>query len=103
MVIKYYIPKLDSKELIPVCRDLFLSTLLLSKIRVQGVVRRHYIFGTSPIEKKGDDRKSNQFMDKKNEVIAFIKKINVIESHYCRSKSSSRVYISSELNIKKLW
>lgn len=42
-------------------------------------------------------------MDRKNEVIAFIKKINVIESHYCRSKSSSRVYISSELNIKKLW
>jgi len=41
-------------------------------------------------------------MDRKNEVIAFIKKINVLESHYCRSKSSGRVYISSELNIKKL-
>lgn len=33
----------------------------------------------------------------------FYKKINVIGNHYCRSKSSSRVYISSELNIKKLW
>jgi len=74
LVIKYYIPKLDSKELIPVSRDLFLSTLLLSKNRVQGVVRRHNIFGTSPTEKRGGDRKSNQFVDRKNEVIAFIKK-----------------------------
>jgi len=41
-------------------------------------------------------------MDKKNGVIAFIKKMYVIESHYCRSKSSSRVYINSELNIKKI-
>lgn len=103
LVIKYYIPKMCSKELIPVCRDLFLSTLILSKNRVQGVVRRHFNLGTSPIEKRGGDRKTNNFMDKKNGVIAFIKKINVIESHYCRSKSSSRVYISSELNIKKLW
>lgn len=54
---------MDSKELIPVCRDLFLSTLLLSKNRAKGVVHRHYIFGTSPTEKRGGDRKSNQFMD----------------------------------------
>ncbi|XP_050063915.1 uncharacterized protein LOC126552866 [Aphis gossypii] len=92
-----------SKKLIPVCRDLFLSTLLLSKNRVQGVVRRNFIFGTSPTENRGGNRKTNIFMDKRNGVITFIKKINVIESHYCRSKSSSRVYISSELNIKKLW
>jgi len=66
LVIKYYIPKMCSKTLIPVCRDLFLSTLLLSKNRVQGVVRRHFNLGTSPIEKRGGDRKTNNFMDKKN-------------------------------------
>lgn len=31
LAINYYIPKMCSKTLIPVCRDLFLSTLLLSK------------------------------------------------------------------------
>jgi len=59
LVIKYYIPKLNKKELIPVCRDLFLSTHLLSKNRVQG---------------RDGDGKSNLFMDRKNEVIALLKK-----------------------------
>lgn len=47
--------------------------------------------------------KNSLLYGKKNAVIDFIKNIKVIESHYCRSKSSSRAYVDSDLNIKKLW
>lgn len=36
-------------------------------------------------------------------VVEFIKTFSVIENHYCRSKTSSRVYLHSDLNIKKMW
>lgn len=85
------------------CQKAFLKTLLLSKNRVQGVLRRSIISGTSAKERRGGDRKSHLYADKKNSVIQFIKKFKCIQSHYCWGKSSKRVYMQSDLNIHKMW
>ena len=101
--IRYYIPKKDSKDRLQVCRQTFLSTLLLSKNRVQGVVNRHFVTGNAPKESRGGDRKQQIYASRKKAVIEFIKKFRVIDSHYCRDKVTSRVYLSSDLNIHKMW
>lgn len=44
-----------------------------------------------------------RFLERHNKVQAFIESLQAVEPHYCRSKSSVRVYLTSELNIKKLW
>lgn len=62
---------------------------------------RNFHTGDMPSEKRGGDRKLKNYEDKKQSVINFIKKFNVIESHYCRSKTSNRLYLNSDLNIQK--
>lgn len=59
--------------------------------------------GTAPIDNRGGDRKLMKFQNKKNAVIDFIKKFNVMEVHYCRSKVAYRQYLNSNLNINKLF
>lgn len=56
-----------------------------------------------PKESRGGDRKEKAYENKKKNVIEFIKKLKVLENHYCRSKTASRKYLPSSLNIKKLW
>lgn len=103
MSINYFIYSKDKKSKLRVCQKAFLNTLTLSKNRVNGVVRRHYQSGKMPIEQRGGDRKSLSFKEKKNSIINFIKTFKAVESHYCRSKSANRVYLSSDLNINKMW
>lgn len=91
------------KQKIPVCQKAFLDTLRLTKNRVVGVVSRHFQSGDMPKERRGGSRILKQYELKKKNVINFIKKFKAHEMHYCRSKSSSRVYLSSNLNIKKMW
>lgn len=101
MSVKYFIQTPSKK--VPVCRQVFLDILGITKHRVNTVVKNFKIDGTIPKEKRGGDRKSRLYENKRNAVIAFIKSFKCIESHYCRSKTSVRHYLSSELNIKKMW
>lgn len=74
--------------------------------RVTGVVSRHFNSGEMPVENRGGNRKETLyilFAEKKQFVLDFIKKFKVLESHYCRSKTSCRLYLSSDLNITKMW
>lgn len=103
MVVKYFLTKKLTKEKIYVCQKAFLDTFRLSKNRVQGVVNRHFVNGSSPIEKRGGDRRLKIYELKMNAVVSFIKQFKVIESHYCRSKTAHRQYLQSELNIRKMW
>lgn len=107
--IKYFVkrgvsaPGTNVKTLIPVCRTTFLGILNLSKDRVQRVCKRHLITGCAPKENRGGDRKTKQFEAKKVSIKHFMENLKGTETHYCRGKVASRVYLSSDLNISKLW
>nr|CAI5859692.1 unnamed protein product [Callosobruchus analis]CAI5861800.1 unnamed protein product [Callosobruchus analis] len=56
-----------------------------------------------PKERRGGDRIGDGNKEKKNEIKKFIESLSCVESHYCRSKSSERLYLPCELNFKKLY
>jgi hypothetical protein len=72
------------------------------KHRFQDVLKRHCQTRTVAFKNRGGDGHSEKFHDRKEAVITFIKKFKPVESHYCREKSS-RQYLSSALNVTKMW
>lgn len=103
MSTNYFVYKRSSKKRVRVCKKAFLDTLRVKPNRVIGVISRNFKTGDLLQEERGGNRKRILFSAKKESVIAFIKKFNVLESHYCRSKTVSRQYLISDLNIKKMW
>lgn len=103
MSVKYFIYNTNTREKVQVCQKAFLDTLLLSKNRVNNVISKNLKNGCMPTEQRGGDRRSKTFEGKLKSVIQFIKTFNIIENHYCRNKTSSRLYLNSDLNIKKMW
>lgn len=99
---KYFVPN-GKMRLVPVCLDTFLKILNVSRFRLNILSKRYYATGQLPSEKRGGDRKSNEYRPKKESVMSFLNKLKCTESHYCRSAVSSRMYLPSELNIKKLF
>lgn len=99
----YFVYNRSSKKRARVYKKAFLDTLRVKPDRVIGVISRNFKTGDLPQEERGGNRKRILFSAKKESVIAFIKKFNVLESHYCRSKTVSRQYLISDLNIKKMW
>lgn len=59
------------------------------------------IQGEIPREKRGGDRKSRKSKDKKDSLRKFLNGLPASESHYNRKKSKG-IYLSSDLNAKKL-
>lgn len=55
------------------------------------------------MENRGGDTRSKLYLHKLHAVKKFIISFPAIENHYCRSKTSVRMYLNSELNIKKMW
>lgn len=102
MAVTYFVRKKSTGEAIPVCKSSFLGVLCLNKNRIQGVLKRHLRTGSVASENRGGDRHSLKFLERKQVVINFVKKFKPVESHYCRGKSN-RQYLSSELNITKMW
>lgn len=87
-----------------VCRSTFFNILApLTKHRIIGVFKR-FKNGKShvPVETRGGNHKEAKFGPKRDAVKNFICTLKASESHYSREKSS-RVYLPSELNIRKLW
>nr|CAH7734292.1 unnamed protein product [Callosobruchus chinensis] len=79
----------ENKGLLPVCKAAFLGILNISKHRIDG-------------ENRGGDHVSFKNEHKKEAVIEFVKRLAIIEKHYCR-RLSNREYVSSYLTIAKLW
>lgn len=103
ITIKYFVKRYDSKEKLSVCRAAFLGILQISKHRVQGVINRYNSSGCMPKENRGGDTRSKLYKQKLSAVKKFITSIPAVENHYCRSKTAVRVYLSSDLSIRKLW
>ncbi|KAJ8949785.1 hypothetical protein NQ314_008112 [Rhamnusium bicolor] len=91
----------DSKDNVLVCQPAFLRILGITKHRLAYVMERFFEHGEAPVERKGGDRKSVLYLQRQNAVMNFINQLKCIESHYCRGESA-RMYLSSDLNIKKL-
>lgn len=81
---KYFIFQSSTKKVVRVCQKAFLDTLRVSHNRVNGVILRHFETGEMPEENRGGNRKRTLYLEKKKSVKDFIKKFNVLESHYCR-------------------
>lgn len=92
-----------SSRNVPVCRETFLGVLGISKNRVQTVTKHYLLTGDVPKENRGGDRVKNKNDGKKNAVVAYISGYKSVESHYCRSKTTMRVYLPCELSIKAMW
>lgn len=65
---KYYIPSLRDGHVsnVPVCKKMFIETLLVSRDRVQNICKKFLETGTESVESRGGDRKSVLFTEKKN-------------------------------------
>lgn len=95
--------RLKNGHLIRVCRNAFLGISNFSKDRIQRVLRNFVIHGAIPKERRGGDRVGVKNIDKQKYIKKFIESIQCVESHYCRSKSSARMYLPCDLNFKKLY
>lgn len=92
------------KNVIPVCRATFLGILQISKDRVGLACKRHLDTGLPPSDKRGGDTRSKHYETKRAAMKNLIEKFNVVsEFHYCRGQIKGRQYLSSDLNISKLW
>lgn len=79
--------------LVPVCKKLFISTLCISRDRVQLLMRKFHESGNAPKECRGGDRRTKEYENKKEAVKAFILSLQILESHYCRGKNITRQYL----------
>lgn len=100
---KYFVPA-KNMRLVPVCLQTFTSILDVSRFRINIMVKKFMATGQMPTEARGGNRKKDVFKAKKEAVMKFLNQLKCVESHYCRSSISySRMYLSSDLNIKKLY
>lgn len=101
--VKYTIFSRRLKLKIPICKKAFIEILCIKAARLEGVVKRFGESGEMPQERRGGDRKTPNFASRKEAVENFVKRFKPLESHYCRSLIKQRLYLASELNIKKMW
>lgn len=90
-------------KLLRVCQKVFLMILDVGVHRIRRISKNFLTSGQLPTERRGGDKRSLINAPKKRSVMRFIEKFKCIESHYCRSETSERKYMSSDLNIKKMW
>lgn len=96
----FYLAGKKRKEMHKVCKQFFVKALGISNKRLQNI-NKVLIKGKTPEEKRGGDRKSFKSEVKKNSLRKFLNGLPASESHYSRNKSK-RIYLSAELNCKKL-
>ncbi|KAF9796767.1 hypothetical protein SFRURICE_012618 [Spodoptera frugiperda] len=101
---EYYVTIKNSHNQIRVCKSTFLNVLKVGKDRVTGILQRSYKDGGSTAkENRGGNHKIARYAEKRRRVEQFIESLEAAEPHYCRAKSSIRLYLPPELNIVKLW
>lgn len=99
---KYFVPG-HQMSLVPVCLKSFIGILDISRFRLNLIAKRYYETGQFPGENRGGARRIHLYAERKRSVMNFLNKLKCVESHYCRSQTTSRMYLSSELNIRKLY
>lgn len=72
---------------IHVCKQNFVNTLCISKDRVQSLCNTFSEEGTTPVDKRGGDTRSNALTNKQEAIRAFTNSIQPVEKHYSRAKN----------------
>ena len=98
--IRYFVPTFQRE--LQVCSKTFSAILQVDIQRFQRLNRSFRATSHSPEEKRGGDHRSKHFDGRRRAIIEFINSLKGCETHYGREKSR-RVYLSSTLNVKKLW
>lgn len=98
---KYFIMN-RRKRMVPVCVKTFLNVLCVGKHRVQNIGLKYHRDNTMPQERRGGDRKEEQFREKKERVMNFMNTLKCSEPHNC-SGHTGRKYLPADLNIRKLY
>lgn len=100
---KYYFT--INGERIHVCKKMFLQTLAISEQIVRTSLLKVTEYGTVDNEKRGG-RKNETIIEKdekkRKHAEEHIDRFERVESHYCRA-SSSKEYLSEELNLPKMY
>lgn len=90
-------------RLLRVCQAIFLMILNIGVHRLRRISKNFLTTGQLPEDRRGGDRASMKNFAKKQSAMNFIETFKCIESHYCRSATSERKYVTSDLNIKLMW
>lgn len=85
---------------VPVCRNFFLDVCGVNRNRILRIARNLHE-GEIFKENRGGDQISHKSAEKKERIKEFIRNLPAKESHYNRKKSC-RIYLSSDLSIRKL-
>lgn len=92
----------DSKtENVRVCREAFLSILQVGRDRVHRLCEQFFKTDLAPLEKRGGDRRTEKYKEKKEAIMTHIKTFVPLQSHYSRGRKCMRLYLDSDLSIKK--
>lgn len=106
MAVKYFVKKATltagMPNKVPVCQKTFLNLLGVSKGRLRNVCLNYFIKNKPIKENRGGDTRSRAFNTKRQSIDNFMTKLKPLELHYCRGKGE-RKYLSSDLNLNKLW
>lgn len=94
---------ITDRKKIPVCQKAFLKILNIKKGRVLTLVAKSFKTAEFPVENRGGDHRSHKYTRIQESVHTFMSKLKCDEPHYCRSQTSVRKYLPSELNIRKLY
>ena len=106
MDVKYFVKKAtltaEMPNKVPVCQKTFLNLLGVFKGRVRNVCLNYFIKNKPIKENRGGHTRSRAFNTKRQSIDNFMTKLKPLELHYCRGKGE-RKYLSSDLNLNKLW
>lgn len=97
----YFVRK-KNKQILCVCAQSFSSITGVQRKRLNAISTHFQKKGTLRKENRGGARIKPKDVDTTNSIIKFIKNLKCRESHYGRSKSV-RLYMGSNLSLKKLW
>jgi hypothetical protein len=93
-----------NKKKVPICQLFFLNIFGVKKFRVEYIMKKFFETGEFAHEARGGNRKAEKFAPQKESIRQFIESLQCMDSHYCRkTKLKERKYLSSELNIHKLY
>lgn len=90
-----------NKKMIVVCKKFFMTVTSMKRKRLN-TIGQTILKGEVPKERRGGNRKSAKYAQKKANVKQFIQKLPATESHYNRAKSK-RIYLQCDWNLTKLW
>ena len=95
--------KKESREVVRVCKDIFLKSLCLGRSRVENIAKHSFLKCGLRTEKRGGDTKGVRYGNNRQSVHNFMKSLRARESHYDRTKTRKLYLPPCITSITSLW